>query len=106
MALLNAAIFRQKRFVYYFYPPSQSPCVDMNPMIHARMEHACSWVWDERWKVTLVVVGGYNDFNGKDSLNLQAPGIPRHGLNLVTSVHGIRRDNENGRRWMEPLEAL
>ena len=78
----------------------------MNPMIHARMEHACSWVWDERWKVTLVVVGGYNDFNGKDSLNLQAPGIPRHGLNLVTSVHGIRRDNENGRRWMEPLEAL
>ena len=106
MALLNAAIFRQKHFVYYLYPPSQSPSVDMNPMIHARMEHACSWVWDERWKVTLVVVGGYNDFNGKDSLNLQAPGIPRHGLNLVTSVHGIRRDNENGRRWLEPLEAL
>ena len=34
----------------------------------ARAEHACGWFSGER--VTLVVVGGHNQYNGEDSLNL------------------------------------
>ena len=59
----------------------------------ARAEHACGWFSGER--VTLVVVGGHNQYNGEDSLNLQAYLIIHRGLNLIVRVPLLRRDNDD-----------
>ena len=58
-------------------------------MRNARAEHACGWVWKDK-QPHLVVVGGHNHLNGKDSRK----GIQR-GLDLITRVPLFGRDDES-----------
>ena len=70
-------------------------CLDLNPLGTGRAEHACSWLRNKKWDVVLVVAGGHNHLNGKDSHDVEVCTLSLEFLSsveILTIEQGPRTD--------------